>query len=191
MWLVDQNCYWRTILNFVFLEFNHIYKTQQTSLFSFCLLIFFNCFIVIVTLSTFLYFSTACKHTGWVFVFCKLTNLQKYVGMVSTNDITYSEQILQAFSIETIPHFCFWLRREGHQMLIAEKTEKSSHQKFSIKILFLKSLQYWHWQENTCVKHRMVASEPTLWSDCLELCFWFASWCSNARKIPVAFKPKL
>ena len=55
------------------------------------------------------------------------------------------------------------------------ETEKSSHQRFSIKTLFLKILQ--DSQENTCVKFlrtpifeehlRMAASELTLLSDSL------------------------
>ena len=81
---------------------------------------------------------------------------------------------------------CFWLRREGWQMPNTEqllyRTEKSSHQKFSTKLLLLKILQYS--QENTFVKFLRtpilknicirVAVALTLQSDCLELCFWIA-----------------
>ena len=62
------------------------------------------------------------------------------------------------------------------------RTEKSSHQKFSTKLLVLKILQYS--QENTYVKFLRTpilknicvraAVELTLQSDCLELCFWIA-----------------
>ena len=62
------------------------------------------------------------------------------------------------------------------------RTAKSSHQKFSTKLLLLKILQYS--QENTYVKFLRTpilknicikaAVALTLQSDCLELCFWIA-----------------
>ena len=62
------------------------------------------------------------------------------------------------------------------------QTEKSSHQKFCIKMLFLKVLQY-SW-ENNCEIFKntyfeeylhMAVSKLTLWSDCLEICVWITS----------------
>ena len=62
------------------------------------------------------------------------------------------------------------------------QTEKSSHQRFSKKIMFLIILQYSmgkHLHEifkNTYFEEylHMDASEQTLRSDCLELSFWIA-----------------
>ena len=62
------------------------------------------------------------------------------------------------------------------------QTEKSSHWKFSMKMLFLKILQYSRGKhlcgilKNTSFEEhlRTAASELTFWSDCLELCFWIA-----------------
>ena len=62
------------------------------------------------------------------------------------------------------------------------ETEKSSHWRFSVKKLFLKILQYSPgkhlckiFKSNYFEEHlHMAASELTLQSDCLELCFWIA-----------------
>ena len=69
-----------------------------------------------------------------------------------------------------------------HTEQLLYRTEKSSHQKFSTKLLLLKILQYS--QENTYVKFLRTpilkniciraAVALTLQSDCLELCFWIA-----------------
>ena len=54
------------------------------------------------------------------------------------------------------------------------QTEKSSHWKFFIRMLFLKILQY-SWENTYFDEHLCTAaSELTLQSDCLELCFWIA-----------------
>ena len=64
-------------------------------------------------------------------------------------------------------------------------------------MLFLKILQYSrenpgeifkniYFKEHLCT----AASELTLQSDCLELCFWIA-FKSNITKIPVTFTPEL
>ena len=51
-------------LELVFLEFNHFYKTQRTNLFSFYLLIFTHCVIIIICINALhlSHFFTACKH---------------------------------------------------------------------------------------------------------------------------------
>ena len=122
---------------------------------------------------------------------------------------TYSEQItrllLQTFLVETMLH-CFWLRREGRQMPNTEwllyQSEKSSHQRFSLKTLLLKVLK--HSQENTSAKFLRT---PILKNICARLLLnWLYEvivWnfvsrlhlkpfqLSNIAKIPVAFKPDL
>ena len=59
------------------------------------------------------------------------------------------------------------------------QTEKSSHQRFSIKTLFLKILQYSQISpvrnfKNTYFEEHLHAAVSllTAQSDCLELCFW-------------------
>ena len=102
------------------------------------------------------------------------------------------------------PTLCFWLRREGRQMPNAKQliyqTGKISHQRFSIKMLSLKILQYS--QENTCMK---LLRTPILKNICIwlllnwlyEVIIWnFVSLSHlkpsrlcNIIKIPLAFKP--
>ena len=116
--------------------------------------------------------SPCCSVLLWT-SFCFLqVSQQKLVGMVSTSNIAYSEQIYTNLFSGNHPILCFWLRREGRQMPNTEQllyqTEKSSHQRFFIKTLFLKILQY-SW-ENTCVK---CSRTPVLKNICAQL---FLNW---------------
>ena len=73
---------------------------------------------------------------------------------------------------------CFWLRREARQMPNAEQllyqTKKSSHWRFSLKILFLNFAIFTGKHLCEIIKNnyfeehlRTAASEPTLLSDSL------------------------
>ena len=99
------------------------------------------------------------------------------------------------------PTLCFWLRKEGRQMpnteqLLNQTDKKHIHQRFSIKALFLKILQY-SW-ENTCMKFLRTSVHGCFWTDFIKCLFGTfsglhlkQSWPCNITKIPVAFKPKL
>ena len=80
--------------------------------------------------------------------FCFLqVNQQKWFLLITYHTLNRSTNL----SSRNHPTLCFWLRGEGWQMPNAEQlcyqTEKSSHQRFSIKMLFLKVLQY-SWENN-------------------------------------------
>ena len=97
--------------------------------------------------------SLCCRLLLWT-SFCFLhVNKQKRVGMVSTNNITYSEQFYKPFQQKPSQVF-LCLKRAGRQMPNTEQllyqTEKNSRRRFSIKTLFLKILQYS--RENTHAK---------------------------------------
>ena len=54
------------------------------------------------------------------------------------------------------------------------KLKKSSHQRFSMKKLFLKIFAILLGKHLFWRKSRRAASELTLWSHCLEFCLWMA-----------------
>ena len=51
--------------------------------------------------------SPCCSVLLWISFFFLQVNQQKGAGMVSTNNITYSDQIYKPFLVETIPHCVF------------------------------------------------------------------------------------
>ena len=55
-------------LELVFLEFKHLQNTQNKFVFFLSVQFFSHCFLISLCINapTFLYFSTACKYTGWV-----------------------------------------------------------------------------------------------------------------------------
>ena len=65
---ISQKFYW-IILNVLSWSLNTFYKTQRKSMFCFYLFsfyLFFSSSLCVLTVSIFLYFFTACKHTGWL-----------------------------------------------------------------------------------------------------------------------------
>ena len=128
--------------------------------------------------------SPCCSVLLWT-GFCFLqVNQRKHVGMVSTNNKHTLNRSTNLFS-KNHPTLYFWL-----------------NERFSIKMLFLKILQY-SWG-NTCVKFLRT---PILKNICVwrllnwpyEVIVWNfisglhlkPSWLSNITKIPVAFNSKL
>ena len=118
--------------------------------------------------------------------FCFLQDLQyKRVRTVSTNNITYPKQIYKPF-----------LQKPSHIMFLTKKRRLADAQCWTVtlsnwikqppevfyKNAFLKIFAIFtrkhpcevfknnYFEENFC----MAASEITLQSDCLELCFWIA-----------------
>ena len=109
---------------------------------------------------------TAVFSFGQVFVFCRLTNENVLEWFLRIIWRTLNKSV--NFFSRNHPTLCFWSRREGRQIFNTEQliyqTKKSSHWRFSIKMLFLKILEY-SWK-NSCVKFLTI---PILKNNCVRL----------------------
>ena len=100
---------------------------------------------------------------GQVFVSCRLIkkNVLEY-------NVLWTD--LRTFLVETIPN-CVFDEEEVAEQLLCD-TQKSSHQRFSIKTLFLEFLQYS--RETPACNYE----EHLFWRTCAYGCFWtgFIKW---------------
>ena len=124
---------------------------------------------------------------------------RKRVRMVSTSNITYSEQIYRSTFFHKYHHtLCFWLRREARQMPNTEEllyqTKNKQPPKVFYKNVVLKNFAMFTGTpilKNICVRlQRNWLFERIVWN--------FVSgshlepfWLSNITKILVTFKPEL
>ena len=101
-------------------------------------------------------------------LFC--TNFFVFYRLINKNMFRWFLLIIQHALNRSITRFsrnhptlCFWLRREGWQANAQYWTVILSNWKKQPPEVFYKNLHL-----------HTAASELTLWSDCLELCFWIA-----------------
>ena len=123
--------------------------------------------------------SPCCSVLLWT-SFCFLqVNQQKYVGMVSTNNITYSEQIYKPFQQKS-SQIVFLIQKRcpilnSYFIKLKKAATEGFYNNGVLKnfAIFTGKHQCEIFKNTYFEKHlHTVASELTLKSDCLKLCFW-------------------
>ena len=148
--------------------------------------------------------SPCCSVLLWT-SFCILqVSQQKLVGMVSTSNIAYSEQIYKPFQWKP-SHIMFLIKKrrsaDAQYWTITLSNWKKQPPEVFYKNTVLKNFAIFMGKhlceifQNTCFEEHLctAVSELTFWSDCLEFCFWIAyqTLSNQSFKQNLAYMPSI